>query len=55
MSKDEVMLSLAIIDGMLNTLIDVNEVFFPERENKDQLIKKAYQVLNSELDKLSKI
>lgn len=43
---------LQTIDQMLNVMNEIKNVYFPEREDKDDVVKLAYKVLKRELEQL---
>jgi len=51
MEKEE--LSVAKLNAMANVLSSMKDTFFPDRSEKDEIVKMASKIISDELKKLS--
>lgn len=54
MEDNEVLISIKKIEALSQMIIAVKDVYFPDRATKDEIIKKATNIIVKEVDKISK-
>lgn len=52
MNKDEIESSVSKLNAMANVLSAMKDTFFPDRSEKDEIVKLASGIIHTELKKL---